>query len=129
MKKDGKDVGFIEDAILYLQNAIAGENHAIMSYLATKSLKWLQISSLLRRNRSKILYKLTNEEKGEGYCFGKHILACSCALKELGNRCLEDGNQKEADEYFSEAGDYEALFKLVNSTKFKEKENVWKNTR
>ncbi len=113
MEKDKKDVGFVDDAILYIQNMIASENHAIESWGETKDDKWLDILKKIRRNRSKMLYKLVPENKGELYCFSKHILVSAVALKELGNRYTESKEDKLAKECFEEASLYEKLFKLL----------------
>ena len=113
MKGDKKDVSFLDDAILYLQNAIAGENHAIESYITTKDENWLDIAKKIRRNRSKRMYELIPEGKGELYCFCKHILACAMALKELGNRYIESNEEDLAKECFEESSLYESLFKFL----------------
>lgn len=113
MKNDKKDVGYLDDAILYLQNMIAAENHAIESYVMSKDKMWLDIVTKLRRNRSKRMYELLPESKDERYCLAKHLLACATALKELGNRHLEENEEKLAKECFEEANLYESLFKLL----------------
>lgn len=113
MKGDKKDVGFIDDAIFYLQNMIAAETHALESYVSTKDEKWIDIAKKLRRNRSKRMYRLIPENQGELYCLSKHLLACSMALKELGNRYTEDDEEELAKECFKESTLYESLFKLL----------------
>lgn len=113
MKDDGKDVRFLDDAILYLQNAIASENHAIESYSTTKDKKWMDIAKEIRRNRSKRMYEIIPKNKDERYCLIKHILACAMALKEMGTRYQEEKNDNLAKECFEEARLYEQLTKLL----------------
>lgn len=115
MEKDTKDVGFQSDAMFYLQNAIASEHHALMSYATSKNERWIQLSKMIRENRSKYLYMLVKEGNGQAYCFSKHIMACAMATKELGNRFLEMGKKELAEECFKESSDYEAMFVWVNS--------------
>lgn len=114
MEKDNKDVGFLADAMFYLQNAISAEHHCLMSFSLTKEEKWLELAKMIRENRSKYLYMLAPEGKGQSYCFMKHIMACSMATKELGNRFLESEDKKSAEECFKESADYEAMFVLIN---------------
>ncbi len=114
MNKDGKDVGFIEDALFGLQNMIAAENHAIMSYAQTKETQWMDIAEYVRKKRSKLLNAITLPNNSQGYCFSKHILAAAQVYKELGNRFMEGRNKELARECFDDAGSFEALFMFIN---------------
>jgi hypothetical protein len=114
MKGDKKDVGFFEDAILYLQNAIALENHAIESYSSTKDKQFLDIAFFVRRKRSVILNMITKESKGQIYCINKHALACAMALKELASRFSEEGDNKMAEECINDATSFEAIVLMLN---------------
>lgn len=114
MEKDNKDVGFLADAMFYLQNAIAAEHHCLMSFSSTNEEKWLELAKLIRENRSKYLYMIVPEGGGQKYCFSKHIMACACSIKELGNRFLESGDKENAEQCFKESADYEAMFILIN---------------
>lgn len=117
MKNDEKDVGLVEDAIFYLKNCLAAENHALMSFINTKDKKWLQAMEFIRERRSKLLNSLVKKEQSQIYCFSKHILAMSMASYEVGNRYLESGNSEIAKELFEDAGSYESLFLLFNGIK------------
>jgi len=114
MKDDKKDVGFLADAMFYLQNAISAEHHCLMSFSSTNDNKWLELAKMIRENRSKYLYMLAPDGNGQSYCFMKHIMACAQGIKELGNRFLENGDKKSAQECFKESADYEAIFILIN---------------
>lgn len=113
MKNDGKDVKILDDAILYLQNCIACENHAYESYTSTKDEKFLDIAKRIRRNRSKLMYKIIPQSKAEIYCICKHLLAMAMALKEISSRYSEGDEKELAKECLEEASTYEQLFKLL----------------
>lgn len=113
MKDDKKDVGFQDDCILFLEHGICAEEHAIQSYISTKDKEWLEIATLVRRNRSKKMYELLPETNDERYCFSKHILGMAMTLKEMGNRYLEDEEKELAKGCFEEARAYESIFKIL----------------
>ncbi len=113
MENDTKDVGFLADAMTYLENAICAETHALSSFATTNDPQWIELAKMIRENRSKYLYMLAPENQGQCYCFMKHIMACAMSVRELGHRFLEGGDKKLAEECFKEASDYEAMFILV----------------
>ena len=113
MEKDKKDVGFMDDALLYIENMVCAEHHAMESWVSSKDEKWMDILIQIRRNRSKMLYKLVPKENSEIYCFSKHILCCAEALKELANRYTERKDFKSAKECLDESSLYEKLFKFL----------------
>ena len=113
MKNDGKDVTEFDDIILYLQNAIACENHCYESYVSTKDKKYLDIAKRIRVKRSELMYKIIPKSKAEIYCICKHLLAMAIALKEISSRYVEDNEQDLAKEFLEEASTYEQLFKLL----------------
>ena len=109
-----KDVGFLQDAILYLANAIALEWHCLESYSLTKDKIQLQIAERVRRQRSKFMYQLVPESKNQIYCESKHLLACAVSLKELSNRYVEKGEKELAEECLKDSMDMESIFILLN---------------
>lgn len=113
MKGDTKDVGFIEDAATHLQNCIAAENHALMTHIATKNKIWMDVADMIRRNRSRLLYKMVPEGKGQLYCLAKHVLIMAVTAKELAIRYKEEKKDGEAQEMIEDAANYEALFRLI----------------
>jgi DNA polymerase III gamma/tau subunit len=114
MEKDKKDVGFIQDFIFYLQNAIALEHHLIESYSVTKDKIQMDMAERIRRNRSKWMYRFIKESKNQIYCESKHLMAMAQSMKELGNRYIEQEERELADECFQESADCEACFILLN---------------
>lgn len=117
MENDGKDVGMIHDVIFFLQNAIALEHHCIESYSLSKDKIQLEIANKIRRIRSKKMYQIVKKSKNQIYCESKHLLACAMALKEVGNRHIESGEEELARECFEESADCEAIFILLNQVK------------
>lgn len=114
MKGDNRDVGWIHDLIFGLQNLIASENHAIESFSSSKKEIWLELAEKIRKNRSKWMRIFIKKANDQRYCFSKHILASSMAMKELGNRYQTQGEKELAKECFEESADYEAMFILIN---------------
>ena len=114
VENDKKDVGFIHDLIFGLQNLISIEHHCIESYSTTGRKIYLEIATKIRRNRSKWMYKFIKESDGQNYCISKHLLASAQAMKEIGNRFIEQNDEKSAKECFDESTDYEGIFILLN---------------
>jgi hypothetical protein len=115
MQGDNKDVGYIEDSAMILQNQVACENHAHMSYMATKNKKYIEMADIVRKDRSKLLYELIPENKGQNYCIAKHISAIIMGYKELANRKMEFNKIEEAKELLETANNYELLFRLLTT--------------
>jgi hypothetical protein len=115
MLSDKKDVGFLEDASFVLQNMIALEHHAEMSFISNKDEMFQRIADGVRRDRSKILYEMLKNPKSQEYCMSKHDLAIAQGLKELAKRKMEIGEAEQSKEYYEMAGRYEAIFRFLYS--------------
>jgi len=111
---DGKDVGFAEDFMFYLQSAVSLEHHCLITYTMTKKNIYLQMAEKIRRNRSKWMYLYIPESKGQVYCISKHLMQGAQSLKEMGNRFVEKKETKLAEECFKESQECEAMFILLN---------------
>ena len=111
-----KDIGFIDDAIFYIQNAVASQHHAVNTYNQTKKKEYLDVAKYARRRRSKIMERITKAE-GEVYCLTKHLLAMAQAARELGDRMNEEGDDTFSKELYEDAGILESVVKLINSEK------------
>lgn len=119
MEGDKKDVGFIQDWIFGMQNLIAAEHHALESFATSKENYWIEIAEMIRKNRSKWMYKIIKESNDQRYCFAKHILASAMAMKELGNRFQSSGDKESAKECFDESATYESMFIFINDKEVK----------
>ena len=120
MQQDGKDVGFLDDGIFFLQHAVAAENHCVDSYALTKEPSFLELAQIIRRKRSKFLSKFVKEGNGQAYCISKHVLGCAQGLKEMGSRFSENGDKELAEECIQDAMDFQSIFIFVNQDKKKE---------
>lgn len=114
MQNDKKDVGFLQDFIFYLQNAIACEHHCIESYAISGDKLYLEIAYKIRKERSKWMYRYIKESKNQKYCISKHLMACAQAMKELGNRYIETKEKNLSEECFKDSVDCESIFILIN---------------
>ena len=115
MQSDGLDVGFTEDALFVLQNMLAAENHAEMSWISTKNDDFIKTKDLVRRDRSKLMYSLIGNAmpNAQIYCLTKHLSAVMQGYKELAARKMETKNEDEAKELLETAGRYESLVRLL----------------
>lgn len=113
---DNKDVGFLDDVLLFLQHGICAEDHAIQSHEMTKDENWLDLAITIRRMRSKWQYRFIPEKNDERYCFTKHCLGMAQTLKEMGNRYTETNEDKLAKECFSDAVLLERMFKFLSES-------------
>lgn len=111
---DSKDVGLGEDWAYAIQNLISAEHHAIESWCQTKDRTFLEINEKVRHLRSNLMYHFTPENRGQTYCLTKHLLASAQALKELGNRFTEKGNDTLAEDLFKQSQEMEAIIILLN---------------
>lgn len=114
MKSDNKDVGMLEDYMFVLQNQVALEHHASLSWANDKKEKWKRILELVRKNRSKWLNRFTDDNNAQSYCMSKHCLSIAMGMKEISNRFLEDGKKDLAKESATDSQFYESLFILIN---------------
>lgn len=114
MKGDKFDVGFIEDSLFMLQHLVSAENHAIESFSSSKKKIWSDVNKVIRRMRSKYLYRIVKEENEQGYCLTKHLLASAQGLKELANRYIEDGDAELSKECFEDSQTLEKIIMIIN---------------
>lgn len=109
-----KDTGEIEDSCFFICNCLGAENHALFCYLNTKDERYLEVLDSIRKSRVKILDKIVKDEKSQLYCLSKHLLAMSMGISEVANRYLERGDKKTAEDLIESAGDFQAMFLLLN---------------
>ena len=115
MEFDGKDLGYIEDAINCIAELYNAETHALSTFAQTKNQDWLEFAEIIRTDRSKLLYEITPNNQGESYCFLKHISGAIRILQELGNRKLESDDKEYAKELFEKADKYKKIAMLIIS--------------
>jgi len=70
------------------------------------------------------LARLIDKHEGETWCIGKHLLATTMRLMEVGSKLWGDNKRSEAEEVFGQAEEIYALFwavrlKVVDAAAFK----------
>src|SRR3972149_9798784 len=114
-KKSGLDLSSAEDLTIGLMNLVSLEEHAFFSYMKTKESRFLDMLSVTRALRKKLLEKIVKKDDSEGWCMSKHLLASSMRVYEVGTKLLGDGKQKEAKEMFKDSAELYALFWKLNT--------------
>lgn len=113
MKGDNYDVGFIDDILFGIEHAIGAEEHCKQSFVMDKDERWLDILKKIRRERSKLMYRIVPQANNESYCTIKHMLGWAMSLKEIGDRYLEERKKNLAKECFELAQLLESVVKLL----------------
>ena len=113
MEKDKRDVGFIDDALDLISDLSCAESHCARTAMQLKDDEFIELLTMFRRDRSKLLYELISENSGESYCLLKHLSKVSRNWEELGNRMLERKDLETAKEYLEKALIYKNVCKLI----------------
>lgn len=119
MLGDNLDVGFLDDALSLIQNLGSAEHHLASSYAETKDQDYIELLTVVRRDRSEVLSRICPKSEGQLYCMIKHISVAMQNFKELANRFLEEGNLDCAEDYLEKADKYEKIIKVLISEKGK----------
>ncbi len=112
---DKKDVGMMSDILFILQNQVALEHHAVLSYAETKNELWIDVTTKVRQMRSQLLNRIIKEGGGQKYCGCKHASAIAMGYKEIGNRHIELGDKEYAKECFYNSAIFESLFEIIRN--------------
>lgn len=114
-EKNELDLSVGEDLSIAIMNLISLEEHFLFSYMKTENKKFLDFLEQIREIRKKFLAKIVKkDDDSEKWCIGKHLLAASMRLSEVGTKYLHDGKEKEAEDAFIEAFNLYSLFWAVN---------------
>lgn len=120
MLGDNKDVSETKDAFDFIADAVSAECHLLDSYAKTGDEKYMELSALVRKMRSEVLYDLVLPNKAENYCSAKHLAGCAKRCQEMANRELDkydkDQNSESFDKskkYLQYSLDFQALFHCV----------------
>ncbi len=113
-KKEKLDLSSDEDLSIAIMNLVSIEEHFFFTGAKTKNLKYYDMILEVREMRKQLLKKLLKNTEGEFYCIGKHLLAASMRLMEVGTKQLGAGNKEEAIELFEKAYNIYALFWGLN---------------
>lgn len=125
LKREGKvDLSTDEDLSIAVMNLISLEEHFFFTGAKTGKTEYFDLLSEVRAARTTLLARLMPEHEGESWCVGKHLLAATMRLIEVGTKLQAAGKKGEAQEVFGGAYKLYALFwalrfKLVHSDTLK----------
>jgi len=125
LKKGGAiDLSSEEDLSIAVMNLVSLEEHLFFTGEKTGNTEYFDFINQVREIRKEMLAKLIDRHIGETWCIGKHLLAASMRLLEVGTKLQGDDKKTEAKEMFGRAYQLYSLFwavrlKLVDAEKFK----------
>ena len=125
LKKGGAiDLSMEEDLSIAIMNLVSLEEHLFFTGEKTGNAEYFDFINQVREIRKEMLAKLIARHLGETWCIGKHLLAASMRLMEVGTKLQGDDKRTEAQEMFDRAYQLYSLFwavrlKLVDADKFK----------
>ncbi|MBI4135978.1 MAG: hypothetical protein HY481_00295 [Candidatus Vogelbacteria bacterium] len=125
MKQSGTaDLSTEEDLSIAIMNLISLEEHFFFTASKTGKPDYFNLLGRTRAIRKKLLAKLLDKNEGETWCIGKHLLATTMRLMEVGTKLWSDNKRSEAEEIFGQAEEIYALFwavrlKVVDAAAFK----------
>jgi hypothetical protein len=113
------DLSSGEDLSIGIMNLISIEEHLFFTSQKTGKKEYLHLLNEVRLMRTELLKKIVKDYEGEVWCIGKHLLAASMRLIEVGTKELKKGNQGEAQEMFEKAYKLYSLFWGLNTKMIK----------
>ena len=120
LKKGEKfDLSLDEDLSIALMNLISLEEHFFFTAEKTGKNEYLDLLNEVREVRKVLLARMLPQNEGETWCIGKHLLAASMRLMEVGTKLQTAGKADEAKDMFQKSYKIYSLFwavrlKLVN---------------
>lgn len=120
LKQSGEvDLSLEEDLSLAIMNLVSLEEHFFFTAQKTGKDEYLNFLVEVRDLRKELLARMLNQNEGETWCIGKHLLAASMRLMEVGTKLLSEGKREEAKEMFAKAYRLYGMFwgvrlKLIN---------------
>lgn len=124
-KEKGADLSMDEDLSLAVMNLISLEEHFFFTGARTEKTDYFNLLEETREMRKSLMAKLMDKNEGETWCAGKHLLAASMRLMEVGTKLQSDGKKPKAEEFFAGAYKLYSMFwalklKLIDLKDFKE---------
>jgi hypothetical protein len=108
------DLSSAQDLSIAVMNLISIEEHLFFSGGKTGKVKYYDLLNEVREMRKQLLKMLIKDYEGEGWCIGKHLLAASMRLMEVGTKMQTKGEDKKAYDLFKKAYDLYNLFWGIN---------------
>jgi len=109
-KGEKLDLSSGEDLSIGIMNLISIEEHLFFSGGKTGKTKYFDMLHEVREMRKELMKKLIKNYEGEGWCIGKHLLAASMRIMEVGTKAQTKGETKEAYNLFRKSYDLYNLF-------------------
>jgi glutaredoxin len=97
------DLSMGEDLSIGIMNLISIEEHLFFTANKTGKDHYYGILNQIREIRKELLKKIVVTYEGEAWCIGKHLLASSMRLMEVGTKALNKGDIAEAKSYFEKS--------------------------
>jgi hypothetical protein len=113
-KSDKLDLSSDEDLSIGIMNLISIEEHLFFSGGKTGKTKYYDLLNEVREMRKRLMKMLIKDYEGEGWCIGKHLLAASMRVMEVGTKSLSKGDTAKAHELFKNSYDLFNLFWALN---------------
>ena len=108
------DIDKKSDLLVGVMNLIEMENHAHFSFLMTKDVKWVKLKDEIRKMRTKYMKEIEKEEDSQLHCFNKHTLSAMFRLIEVGDKCLSEGQEQLAINYYNDSYNLLEMFYNLN---------------
>ncbi len=109
-KQNPLDLSCDEDLSIAIMNLISIEEHFFFTGAKTGKTSYYDLINEVRTMRKDLLKKLITDYEGEVWCIGKHLLAASMRLMEVGTKQLTLKNKAEAYQLFNQSYTLYCLF-------------------
>jgi len=114
MEKGEKlDLSSGEDLSIAIMNLISIEEHLFFSGGKTGETKYYDMVDEIRKMRVELLREIIKDYGGEEWCIGKHLLAASMRIMEVGTKALKKGEKEKAYGLFKKSYDLYGMFWAV----------------
>jgi hypothetical protein len=111
MEKGEKlDLSSGEDLSIGIMNLISIEEHLFFSGGKTGKTKYYEMINDIRKMRVDLMKEIIKDYNGEEWCIGKHLLAASMRLMEVGTKALKNEEKDKAYGLFKKSYDLYNMF-------------------
>ncbi|MBU6370939.1 MAG: hypothetical protein KGH93_03380 [Patescibacteria group bacterium] len=116
------DLSNEEDLAIAIMNLVSLEEHFFFTGAKTDKPEYFDLLTEVRAMRTKLLGRMIEKTEGESWCIGKHLLAASMRLFEVGTKLQSADKHDEAKETFALAYKLFTMFfavrlKVVDASK------------
>jgi hypothetical protein len=104
------DLSSGEDLSIGIMNLIAIEEHLFFSAGKTGKTEYYDMINDIRKMRVELLKEIIKDYSGEEWCIGKHLLAASMRIMEVGTKAQKNGEKEKAYDFFRKSYQLYNLF-------------------